>query len=172
MPMEWKILELMFLFLVQSHFGFIWPVVIWLLPLTHISAFCLVSLLSKSLLMFMLNLPSAGSVQEYKLSSSTNLVADAKDIIWSASLLSFEHLSCKPEECASSNLELLAVSNAINPVSGEASAGDGTAGAILSTRGGKGPLNSSRKCSVLLEWLQICFPSASCSTCYTWPCQH
>lgn len=31
------------------------------------------------------NLPSASSVQEYKFSSRTNLVADAKDIILTAS---------------------------------------------------------------------------------------
>lgn len=43
--------------------------------------FWLMSALDGSLLVFMPNLPSASSVQEYKSSSSTKYKADAKDII-------------------------------------------------------------------------------------------
>lgn len=47
--------------------------------------FWLAPVLDGSLLVFMSNLPSASSVQEHKLPSSTKYKADAKDIILTAS---------------------------------------------------------------------------------------
>lgn len=127
---------------------------------------------SNSLLMFMANLPSASSAQEYKLSSSTKLVLMPRTWSWLLPNLALTIWAVRNEECAASNLELLAATNVMDPVSGEASAGDWTAGAVFSAQEGQRELwiaqgnawcclNSQRSASLVLPPAHVTLDPAS-----------